>query len=220
MTFPNSNTEVVGPRFSRDGMLEARDKTMSALDEIASHIYPGMTEPEGERTARKVLKKLGLLLGWHMVVVRFGCNTVLEYGAPSVPDVTLQKNDIFTLDVGPIWKDWEGDGGNTYVIGDDPEMLRAKLDVKTIWDDVQEYWRNTGVAGDALYDYAAKKSDSMGWVFNPIMAGHRVADFPHQYPGSLSGLGTAPSTHRWILEILIRHKTLPFGAYYEDLLVT
>jgi Xaa-Pro aminopeptidase len=219
MTSQNNNTEVVGPRFSQDGMLEARDKTMSALDEIARHICQGMTEPEGERTARKVLKKLGLLLGWHKVVVRFGCNTVLEYGAPSVPGIVLQKNDIFTLDIGPIWKDWEGDGGNTYVIGDDPEMLRAKQDVKKIWNDVQNHWRNTGAAGAELYDYAAKKSNSLGWVFNPIMAGHRVADFPHQHPGSLSGLTIAPSTHRWILEILIRHKTLPIGAYYEDLLV-
>jgi hypothetical protein len=214
-----NNTEVVGPRFSQDGMLEARDKTMSALDEIARHICQGMNESEGERIARKVLKKLGLLLGWHKVVVRFGCNTVLEYGAPSVPGIVLQKNDIFTLDIGPIWKDWEGDGGNTYVIGDDPEMLRAKQDVKIIWNDVQNHWRNTGAAGDELYDYAAKNSNSLGWVFNPIMAGHRVADFPHQHPGSLSGLSIAPSTHRWILEILIRHKTRPIGAYYEDLLL-
>ena len=216
---PNADTEAVGPLFTEDGMVEARDRTMEALDIIATKLHPGMSEEEGERQARKVLKNLGLLIGWHKVVVRFGCNTVLEYGAPSKPGVLLQENDIATLDIGPIWNGWEGDGGNTYVLGNDPEMNRAKTDVLALWQKVRMYWHETKASGRKLYDYAAYEADVMGWELNPIMAGHRVADFPHPYPGRLIDLPNAPGTHRWILEILIRHKTLPFGAYYEDLLL-
>lgn len=213
-----ADTEEVGRFFSKDGMVEARDKTMQALDIIATRIRPGMTEEDGERTARKTLKELGLLLGWHKVVVRFGCNTTLEYGAPSKAGVLLQENDIFTLDIGPLWKGWEGDGGNTYVKGEDPEMHRAKNDVLTLWQDVRKHWSKTQASGHELYEYAAKRAEEMDWILNPIMAGHRVSDFPHPYHGRLLDQPGAPTSHRWILEILILHKTLPFGAYYEDLL--
>ena len=214
----NLDTEAVGPRFTKEGMEQARDYTMRALDVIASRITPGMTEDEGERVARKTLKELGLLLGWHKVVVRFGCNTLLEYGAPSKPGVILQPDDILTLDIGPLWNGWEGDGGNTYVVGNDPDMIKARDDVRKLWVIVQNYWRDTGASGHALYDFASHQADHMGWILNPIMAGHRVADFPHPYHGRLIELPNAPSTHRWILEILIRHKLRPLGAYYEDLL--
>ena len=218
MSSSNLDTEAVGPRFTDDGMEQARAHTMGALDIIASRILPGMTEDDGERIARKTLKDLGLLLGWHKVVVRFGCNTVLEYGAPSKPGVILGQEDIFTLDIGPIWNGWEGDGGNTYVVGHDAEMIKARGDVRKLWLIVQDHWRDTGASGQALYDLASVQADRMGWILNPIMAGHRVSDFPHPYHGRLSDLTKAPSTHRWILEILIRHKSQAIGAYYEDLL--
>lgn len=213
------NAEAVGPRFSENGMLTARDLTMRALDVIASRVQPGMTEDQGERVARKTLKELGLLVGWHKVVVRFGCNTVLEYGAPSTQGVVLQEDDIFTLDIGPLWNGWEGDGGNTYVVGNDPDMLRAQHDVRALWHKVKDQWKKTGASGQWLYDFAAREAADMGWILNPIMAGHRVSDYPHPYHGSLSDLPGAPSAHRWILEILIRHRSRPLGAYYEDLLV-
>lgn len=214
-----TESEAVGPHFTEDGMTEARNQTMRALDVIAARVSPGMTEEEGERLARKTLKELGLLLGWHKVVVRFGCNTVLEYGAPSKPGVVLQTDDIMTLDIGPLWNGWEGDGGNTYTVGNNAEMNRARDDVRALWLKVAAYWRDTGASGKALYDYASNQADEMGWVLNPIMAGHRVADFPHPYHGRLIDLPDAPTAHRWILEILILHKSKRFGAYYEDLLL-
>ena len=94
-------------------------------------------------------------------------------------------------------------------------MIRAKTDVLALWQKVRKYWYETKASGRKLYDYAAYEADVMGWELHPIMAGHRVADFPHPYPGRLVDLPNALGTHRWILEILIRHKTLPFGAYYE-----
>lgn len=215
-----SEVDAVGPAFSDDGMLEARNKTMEAVDAIAEVMQPGMTEDEGERAARKVLKSMGLLVGWHKICIRFGCNTTLEYGIPSTPGVTLGENDIFTIDIGPLWKGWEGDGGNTFVLGNDPEMLRAKNDVKALWEKIHNIWRDVGVSGKELYKIAADEADKMGWIFNPVMAGHRVSDFPHPYQGKLSEVETLPTANRWILEILIRHKKLPFGAYYEDLMIS
>lgn len=219
MTETVENIESVGPSFTREGMLETRNRTWEGIEAIAKRMQPGMTEAEGIRAARKALKGIGLLPGWHKVCVRFGCNTILEYGAPSKPGVCLQENDILTIDIGPLWKGWEGDGGNTYVLGTDPEMHRAKRDVVVLWNRVRNEWRDKGLTGCDLYDYAAVQADKMGWVFNPAMAGHRVGDFPHRHRGRLNVVEKTPQSHLWILEILIHHKTRAFGAYYEDLLV-
>ena len=44
----------------------------------------------------------------------------------SEPGVVLGDNDIFFVDIGPIYGDTEGDAGDTFVVGDDPDHLRAK----------------------------------------------------------------------------------------------
>ena len=49
--------EAVGPRFSPDKMLVARDKTMEAVQRIASLIRPGMTEQQAQE--RGVAYKVG-----------------------------------------------------------------------------------------------------------------------------------------------------------------
>ena len=63
----------------------------------------------------------------------------------------------------------------------------------------------------------------MGWELNlKRMSGHRIGDFPHKHriPGMmLSTVDIVPSALLWILEIHIRHKSRPFGAFYEDLML-
>ncbi|CAM2162345.1 Aminopeptidase P family protein [Paraburkholderia sacchari] len=211
-------SEYVGKAFKHEGMLEARKRTWLAVDDIAAAIEPGMTEPQATQRARKTLKKHGLLQGWHAICIRFGCNTMLEYGAPSKPDVVLGENDIFTLDIGPLWDGYEADSGDTFVVGNDPDMLRAKTDVKVLWNRVQDAWRARELTGVELYDFAAAEADKLGWIFDSVMSGHRVGDFPHQYHGTLRSMDGVPTRNIWILETLIRHKTRPFGAYFEDLL--
>ena len=211
-------SEYVGKAFKSEGMREARRRTWLAVDDVAAAIKPGMTEPQATQLARKILKKHGLLQGWHAICIRFGCNTMLEYGAPSKPDVVLGEHDIFTLDIGPLWDGYEADSGDTFVVGDNPEMWRAKTDVKVLWNRVQDAWRTRELTGVDLYSFAAAEAEKLGWVFDSIMSGHRVGDFPHQYHGTLRSMDGIPSPNIWILEILIRHKTLPFGAYFEDLL--
>ncbi len=56
----------------------------------------------------------------------------------SEPGVVLSENDIFFVDIGPIYGDTEGDAGDTFVFGDDPDHLRAKKEVRQIWDQVRD----------------------------------------------------------------------------------
>ena len=213
--------EVVGPHYDAAMIMAARALTRKAVADIAAGIRPGMSEAEGLEHARAVLAEAGLLRGWHAIYVRFGTNTLMNYGAEGSPDVVLGENDIFFVDIGPVWRDWEGDAGDTFVTGDDPEMHAIARDVKVLFRRVQDQWRAEGLTGEALYAYADAEACAMGWVLNLAMPGHRLSDFPHSalHKGYLSQSGFTPSPGLWVLEVQIRHPTRPFSAFYEDLLL-
>lgn len=218
----SASLETVGEHFSIEGMLEVRRQTRRAISAIAEQIIPGMTEEEGVAIARRTLKRLGLLRGWHKTYVRFGKNTVREYGNPSDPGVILEKDDIFFIDIGPLLNNFEGDGGATFVVGTDPEMKRAQRDVLELWCRVHVAFQRNGWTGRMLYQFATAEAASMGWELNlKRMSGHRVGDFPHKnrYEGLLSEVDIIPSPYVWILEMHIRHPERPFGAFYEDLML-
>jgi methionyl aminopeptidase len=154
--------------------------------------------------------------------VRFGRNTVREYGNPSEEGVVLAANDIFFIDIGPALNNLEGDGGATFVVGDDEEMKRAQHDVLLLWNRVHEARQRAGWTGRALYDFAQAQAAAMGWELNlKRMSGHRIGDFPHKhrYEGLLSDVDIVPSPFVWVLEMHIRHPYRAFGAFYEDLML-
>jgi hypothetical protein len=101
-------------------------------------------------------------------------------------------------------------------------MQRCADAAKQIFDLVQQQWRSSGMGGKELYDFAQKATADLGWVLNLGLTGHRLGDFPHKafYDGTLGRVSIHPSPNLWILEIQIRHPTKPFGAFFEDLLLT
>jgi Xaa-Pro aminopeptidase len=221
LTDEKARVEAVGQTYDVEMMLMARGKTRQAMHEIAAAIRPGLVEEEAMELARRTLKAAGLLRGWHGIHVRFGANTLKSFGVPSEPGVALQKDDIFFIDIGPVWQKWEGDAGDTFVVGHDPDMHRIARDVRTVFDRVHARWRADGLSGEALYRHASDVALSLGWELNLDMSGHRLADFPHAaiHRGALAATPFAPSPGLWVLEIQIRHPELPFSAFYEDLLL-
>lgn len=213
--------ERVGVHYDREQMLHARKLTLDALDRIARAVAPGMVEEDAVAEGRAILRDMGLLRGWHGVKVRFGPNTLKVFSAPSEPGTILRQTDIFFVDIGPVWQKWEGDAGNTYVVGDDPDMHRCMRDVRVLFDRVEAKWRADSLTGRALYDFASSEARALGWELNLDTPGHRLADFPHKalYSGSLSAVDFPPTTGLWVLEIQIRHPERPIGAFYEDLLL-
>ena len=49
--------------------------------------------------------------------MRFGSNTTKNFDDPSEPGVVLGENDIFFIDIGPIFDGCEGDAGDTVAVG-------------------------------------------------------------------------------------------------------
>lgn len=213
--------EKSGARFDMAMLLEARHHTRQVVETVAAHIVPGMLEEEAVALTRQVMKDGGMVRGWHGTIVRFGDNTLLDYGEPSPPGTRLRENDLFFLDIGPVWQNYEGDYGDTFAVGDDPDMVRIAGDVRKVFDATAAAWREQGLSGRALYDFAGAEAERLGWRLNLKLLGHRVSDFPHavHHSGKLSDTDYKPSSGLWVLEIQICHPTRPFSAFYEDLLL-
>jgi Xaa-Pro aminopeptidase len=221
------NTEILektGPTFSVDALMGARAKTKEAISMIAHNVKPGMLEEEARQIAKEMLDRMGSERGWHKILVRFGTNTVKNFEDPSEREMRLRDGDIFFIDIGPVWGDIEGDGGETFVVGanPDPDMMRCAQDVKQIFRVVRDQWMSTGMNGKELYDFAFKTTANLGWVLNMELTGHRLSEFPHSayYDGTLAAVSIRPSPNLWVLEVQIRHPIKPIGGFFEDLLLT
>jgi Xaa-Pro aminopeptidase len=216
--------EKTGPNFSVDAMMTARRKTKEAISQIAEGVKPGMLEEEARRIANRTLERLGSAKRWHKTLIRFGSNTTKNFVEPSDLGVRLLDDDIFFVDIGPIWEGTEGDGGDTLVVGKnpDPEMQRCADAARQIFGIVRNQWMSSGMNGKELYKFAVKATADLGWVLNLGLTGHRLSEFPHStyYNGTLGAVPIRPSPNLWILEIQIRHPFKPIGGFFEDLLIT
>jgi Xaa-Pro aminopeptidase len=213
--------EATGEKFSVDQLLDVRARTRKAVHLIADQVKPGMAEDEAKVVARETLRGLGMRRGWHHIIVRCGPNTTKDFMARSEPGVVLGTDDIFFIDIGPIYEDTEGDAGDTFVLGSNPEHLRAQREVRMIWNQVRDRWFTEGTTGEQLYDYATAAAESYGWKLNLDLSGHRLSNFPHSahYDGPLAEVAFRPNPNLWVLEIAIVHPDGTFGAFYEDLLL-
>ena len=218
---PHPDPQGVGPDFTLAAMIHARDQTFDAVNRIADRIRPGMTEGEARTIADEVLQAMGMERLWHRNVIRFGPGTLETFHKPFHPDCVLQADDIFFVDLGVVWDGHEGDCGDTFVVGADPEMHACAAAARQIWNDVAQHWHDARPSGDALYRYASDSAQARGWTLNRDVKGHRVSDFPHAIyqAGKLGDFAQTPAPGVWILEIQIAHPTRPIGAFFEDLLI-
>ena len=214
------NKEAVGATYSIDSMRHAQAKTWDAIRALAPLIKPGMRESEARALGKQVLEDLDTQRIWHPLLLRFGANTLKTFGERAKEDLVLGENDIFFIDMGAVWQGHEGDAGETFTTGNDPQMIACAAAAQTLFEVVQARWQQGRVTGLELYTYAEEQAQAMGWKLNLDIKGHRVSDFPHSVHkgGDLGDFDLEPNAGLWILEIQIAHPTLPYGAFFEDLL--
>jgi methionyl aminopeptidase len=207
--------------FSIEKMLETRAKAQQAVSRIVAKVKVGMLEEDANKLVTDTLQEMGATKAFHKPYIRFGSNTTITFGADSVPGIRLGEDDIFFIDVGPVWDGYEGDAGDTFVTGNNPELKRCALDAKQIFEAVAKKWKTENATGVELYDFAQQMAKDLGWVLNLDLGGHRLGDYSsaEHYEGPLSEISFHPSPNIWMVEIHIRHPEKQFGAFYEDLLI-
>lgn len=213
--------ESVSDKFSPEALEACQVKTWQLVHALKEKIKPGMTEAEATEIYKNLQTQSGAEKYWHPPKIRFGKNTLCAFRDASDPDVRLQQDDIFFLDLGPIYDGYEGDCGQTFTLGKNPEGEKIIHAGEEIFKAVSERFKTTGESGMELYAYAEKLADEAGYnLVGEGANGHRVSDFPHaiHYRGNLRSFDQHPTAQRWILEIQLRHRTQPFGTFYEDIL--
>ncbi|MDH4467663.1 MAG: M24 family metallopeptidase [Bacteriovoracaceae bacterium] len=218
----------VGQEFNLSKYLKARELTIKAVQMISDSLEEGMSENDGHELIDSTLTKLGSDKKWHPNKFRFGKNTTKSFREISDHSIKLKSNDIYFLDIGPVFDGHEGDYGETFIFNNNnslsasvEEYKKIILVSRSVFQLVVDEWKVNPSSGANLYQFAEKKSQELGYQLNLKMAGHRLSDFPHaiHFKGSLSEVDSVPEKNLWILEILIRHPTQEIGAFFEDIIM-
>lgn len=212
--------EKVGPRYSLDGMLAAREQSVRAVTAIASQLKVGMTTAQALEMAAQTLQAMGASHTWHPTYIRFGDDTVRTPRQGIDLQRVLRNTDIVVVDVGPVWDGYEGDYGDTFVFGQHELHHVCVKALHEVFDETRQAWGH-GLTGRELYDFAERSAQAKGWQLERNLAGHRIADFPHVLYGQdkLAEVEIVPSEVVWVLEIQLCHPSEPVGAFFEDILI-
>ncbi len=216
----NHDIENNGKAFNLNDYFQARLRTIETLNKISTLMKPGISEPQGIELIKKELESVGCQKIWHPIKFRIGKNTLKSFKEKSDPSVTLKENDIFFIDIGPVFLDHEADIGRTYQLGTNKEFSDIIEASEKIFQETKKTWKKENLTGHELYQYAKSLAREYGYYFNFNMLGHRLGDFPHalHYKGNLLDFQSTPQVNLWVLEILISDKSKNFGAFYEDIL--
>jgi hypothetical protein len=214
------NFESTGDNFDSAKLLVARKTVIKATKEIAGQIEVGMNAQDGLDIIGKVLKEYECERTWHPHKFRIGLDTIKTFREKPNFDIRLKENDLFFLDIGPVFDGHESDYGNTYSLGENKDYTKISNDVVSIFSDIEAIWKRQGLTGEELYGRAAEITKDYGYEFDLGMQGHRISDFPHalQCKKDLGEIEVCPSSDLWVLEVHIVHPSKNYGAFFEDII--
>ena len=216
--------------------MQAQNKArqLLALIEEKNIIQVGLSEQEVNDLIFELAKeKFGVTKHWHKRIVRTGINSVLPYKADPENGI-IEKNDLVYLDLGPVFEDFEGDIGKTYLLGNDPQKKKLVDDLELIFAICKAYYfSKPEQTGAEFYEYIVKQCQLAGWKYGNLSAGHIVGEFSHiQIYGNFPehriwAQNTMPMNtpandgkiRYWILEIHLVEKDSQYGGFFEDILL-
>lgn len=211
--------EKVGEKFNLETFKRARALCIACVNEIIQKTQIGMTEAQGQALIQSVFREKGVTKFWHPSKFRIARDTMKSFRELPDPNLVIQAHDICFVDVGPIIEDHEADYGQTFIVGSQ-EVDHLIQSCHEVFLQTAQAWKNKKLTGKKLYQFAQDLTEKYGYELNPLMAGHRLGDFPHKIFSSqkLNEFEYSPNENLWILEIHIVDKKNNRGAFFEDLL--
>ncbi len=155
------------------------------LDEVGSHMVPGVTSRELDRLAERVIREAGgvpafLHYRGYPATLCISVNDVIVHGIPG--DVPLREGDIVGIDCGVLYKGYFGDAARTFAVGEVGEAARKLLRVT-------EEALNLAVAqvrpGGRLQDIGhavQRHAESHGFSVVREFTGHGIGTSLHEDP--------------------------------------
>jgi Xaa-Pro aminopeptidase len=143
----------------------------------------------------------------------------------------VEEDDIVSIDLGPVFEEYEADFGRTYVLGSDPSKIRLCEDLQRLFTRCREaYLARPSMTGAELYELVVSSCVARGWGFGGAHAGHLVGRFPISREDrdaarnrirpdnhtSMNAPDRRGAQRNWILEIHLLDPTDSFGGFFED----
>jgi Xaa-Pro aminopeptidase len=212
---------------------QARAAALFAAVEQEGVLAPGVLDSEASAAVVELAAaRFGVTRHWHKRIIRSGPHTLEPY-QENPPDRVMTEDDIIYGDFGPVFDDWEGDFGRTWVLGGDPVKLRLRDDLPEVFDAGKRFFEtHADITGADLYAEILRLTSERGWAFGNFHCGHLVGEFPHQnFEGERTdSLITSANTNpmrrtdasgrigHWILEVHLVDRDRQIGGFYEELL--
>ncbi len=160
--------------------------TSRALAEVGKAVAPGVSTKELNRVAETFIRDNGAIPNFldydgYPYSICTSVNDVVVHGFPS--DYILKDGDIVSVDLGTMYKGYNGDSAYTFPVGEVDAETRKLLDVtKASLDKGIEQavaGNRTGDIGHAVQTYA----ESFGFGVVRELEGHGIGRDMHENPG-------------------------------------
>lgn len=160
--------------------------TSKALAEVGKAVAPGVTTKELNRVAETFIRDHGAIpnfLGYdgYPAAICASVNDVVVHGFPS--DYVLKEGDIVSIDLGTLYKGYNGDSAYTFPVGEVSAETRKLLDVTkaSLYKGIEQAvaGNRTGDIGHAVQSYA----ESFGFGVVRELEGHGIGRDMHEDPG-------------------------------------
>lgn len=162
----------------------------------------------------------------HPAKFRIGPNTTKSFREISTSEAHCENGDMCFVDVRSFINGHEADFGRTFILGGEkvqsnPEFKKIIQAGEAVFKSTAEIWKAQGLSGLKLFNHADTVCRDYGYKLNPLMAGHRLGDFPHHLHSKqkLFEYAGTPTKNLWVLEILVISESLRRGAFFEDILL-
>jgi len=196
----------------------------------------GKTEKQVDKEVFELgASEFGTRRHWHERIIRSGENAMHPLYIKR-PDATLREDDIYFVDLGPVFYKIEADFGRTYVIGDDKEKHRLASTLPVVFKACKDYYlSNPTITGAEFFEFVKRTSEKHGYRYaNGAYCAHLIGDIPLHGDYRHDKVNLAcPENHtpmnapdkdgaprHWVLEIhlLQNPKVGRYGGFHEDLL--
>jgi len=156
------------------------------LAEVGKAVVPGVTTAKLNEIAETFIRDNGAVpsfLGFEGFPAAICCsvNDVVVHGFPS--DYVLKEGDIFTADIGTLYKGYNGDSAYTFAVGEVDAETRRLLDVtkQSLYEGIKAAvaGNRTGDIGHAVQSYA----EANGFSVVRELEGHGLGKEMHEEPG-------------------------------------
>ena len=167
-------------------MKKAGELTRNVLNYLQTLVKPGVSTTFLDEKAREYIENCGgtpSFLGYdgYPASICASVNEMVVHGIPS-PEIILQEGDIISIDVGVIYKGYNGDAARTFPVGKiSPEKERLiKITEECFFEGIKQL--KVGARLGLLSSAIQKHAESNGYSVVRELVGHGIGKRMHEPP--------------------------------------